>query len=114
MSPLGRNKDGSISSYPPGSAEHEVNFDDMPSACGYAGCVTHPAPQVPRRGDEVEAWLKARRDVYSACKRDAASHLLIAGCELAYEVLDSALDDYRRHADTGTPLSAEIRERDDG
>lgn len=45
----------------------------------------------PRRGDHVEAWLKQQRDEHDP----ASSH---------WGALDLALDDYRLHADTGTPL----------
>jgi len=46
----------------------------------------------PRRGDDVDRWLKAWRDLHAA-------H--------AWHVVDALLDDYRLHADTGTPLDAE-------
>lgn len=48
-------------------------------------------PPLPRRGDPVEAWLKAQRDEYRQY------------CD-AWTVLDTLLDEYRLHADTGTPL----------
>ena len=51
----------------------------------------------PMRGDEVEAWIKRKRDEFSAT--------------LAYWTLDDLLDDYRLHADTGTPLSGEVTAR---
>jgi hypothetical protein len=51
----------------------------------------------PSRGDEVEAWLKRQRDKYP--KNSSA-----------WFPLDWALDNYRLHADTGTPLSQEINE----
>jgi len=47
----------------------------------------------PRRGDEVEAWIKRTRDSYDRF-RWADS----------WDALDDLLDDYRLHADTGTPL----------
>lgn len=49
------------------------------------------APPLPRRGDHVEAWLKQQRD---ACFGHAST----------YNAVDGLLDDYRLHADTGTPL----------
>ncbi|MFJ6215084.1 hypothetical protein ACIQGZ_17370 [Streptomyces sp. NPDC092296] len=45
----------------------------------------------PRRGDAFEAWLRARRDEYGAPT-------------VEWQALDYALDAYRLHADTGTPL----------
>lgn len=53
-----------------------------------------PADHQPRRGDAVAAWLKAQRDVY---EKGGAWH-----------ALDAALDAYRDHADTGTPLGAKV------
>lgn len=56
----------------------------------------HPArAALPRRGDAFEAWLKAQRDQY----RDSV------GPTCGWRHLDAALDDYRLHADTGTPLT---------
>lgn len=49
----------------------------------------------PVRGDEVSRWLKAWRDS-------------ISKTEPSHGVIDAMLDDYREHADTGTPLDAEI------
>jgi hypothetical protein len=45
----------------------------------------------PRRGDAVEAWLKAQRDAS-------------AGYPAARDAADGLLDLYQIHADTGTPL----------
>lgn len=53
-----------------------------------------------RRGGEVEAWIKRWRDRYT---RQGPRWL----------ALDDMLDDYRLHADTGTPLSGEVREHDE-
>lgn len=52
----------------------------------------------PQRGDAVEAWIKARRDEYAG-SADQPSRW----------ALDDLLDDYREHADTGTPLGEEVR-----
>lgn len=52
------------------------------------------AQAMPARGDAVEVWLKAQRDVHSDRY----------GVTPAWYVLDDALDRYRLHADTGTPL----------
>lgn len=54
------------------------------------------AAGVPRRGDPVEQWLKARRDAAVAWD--------------AWHVIDGMLDRYRLHADTGTPLDRHVRE----
>lgn len=61
--------------------------------------VTHSGPgydlpPTPARGDAVEAWLRGQRDQFE-------DHY---GRQPAWYVLDAALDDYRLHADTGTPL----------
>lgn len=47
---------------------------------------------LPRRGDRFEQWLKAQRDEFE--RRDSV-----------WPVLDYLLDQYRLHADTGTPLN---------
>jgi hypothetical protein len=65
--------------------------------------VTHSGPAYqtparPRRGDQVEAWLKAHRD-QRATKTDE------------WVVIDELLDDYRLHADTGTPLGQHVCEQ---
>ncbi|WP_157849397.1 hypothetical protein [Streptomyces violaceorubidus] len=51
----------------------------------------------PRRGDEFEAWLKTQRD---ACFGHASS----------WAAVDGLLDQYRLHADTGTPLCEHVCE----
>jgi hypothetical protein len=48
----------------------------------------------PRRGDAVEAWLKAQRDRWN--RHGDSSEF--------WHEFDSILDEYRLHADTGTPL----------
>lgn len=54
--------------------------------------VAAPAPpHQAQRGDEVAAWLKKHRDGYSKP-------------QVGWFVLDELLEDYRLHADTGTPL----------
>ena len=52
----------------------------------------------PRRGSDVEAWIKRARE------SQRAGHSLQSRTG-AWYVLDDLLDDYREHADTGTPLS---------
>lgn len=61
--------------------------------------VTPPPPAVPpRRGDAIEAWLKAQRDEYE--QRSSPQ----------WQALDDLLDTYRLHADTGTPLGEHVCE----
>lgn len=50
----------------------------------------------PKRDDDVDRWLKKWRDQFTAINS-------------AYQILDDMLDDYRLHADTGTPLDAEVQ-----
>lgn len=49
--------------------------------------------------DDVAVWIKKHRDVYSPDEPGWGHH--------AYHVLDEALDDYRIHRVTGTPLDQE-------
>jgi hypothetical protein len=49
----------------------------------------------PARGDDVEAWIKRKRDEMPNMLDEWAT-------------LDWLLDMYREHADTGTPLSGEV------
>jgi hypothetical protein len=52
----------------------------------------------PKRGDEVEAWLKRQRDMYAESREyDERAYW-------AYVVLDDALDEYRLRSDTGASL----------
>jgi hypothetical protein len=60
-----------------------------------AGLATGSLPHQPQRGGDVEAWIKQRRDEYRPSSTD-------------WTALDRLLDDYRLHADTGTPLSGEV------
>lgn len=50
------------------------------------------------RGDPVEAWLKRKRDEYTW---------------ESWHIIDDLLDDYRLHADTGTPLSDGVRKQEE-
>lgn len=56
---------------------------------------------LPCRGDAVATWLKRRRDELDGQ----------AGGDLTamWMALDSVLGDYRNHADTGTPLTEDVR-----
>jgi hypothetical protein len=49
----------------------------------------------PMRGDDVEAWIKRRRDELPRNLDE-------------WDTLDYLLDNYRLHADLGTPLSGEV------
>ncbi len=49
----------------------------------------------PHRGDQVEAWIKTFRDEWPQHHRE-------------WHGLDKLLDDYRLHADTGTPLDEDV------
>jgi uncharacterized protein YuzE len=62
-----------------------------------AAAETTPGQHHPDRGSDVAAYLKAYRDQFDP----TASELARAN----WDVLDDVLDDYRLHADTGTPLS---------
>lgn len=53
------------------------------------------APHQARRGDEVDAWLKANRDVYHSRDGKRIS---------SWYAIDAMLNVYRERADTGVPL----------
>lgn len=53
----------------------------------------------PMRGSDVEAWIKRYRDRFAG--GPSADHL--------YHLVDNLLDDYRLHADTGTPLGEDVQ-----
>lgn len=55
-----------------------------------------PPVHVARRDSDVAAWIKAHRDRF-------------APGDPGYFTLDRTLDDYRDHADTGTPLGEEVQ-----
>lgn len=57
-------------------------------------------PHQPRRGDAIEAWLKAQRDLLTDDY----------GRTPEWQALDDVLDAYRLHADTGTPLGEHVCE----
>jgi len=54
----------------------------------------------PSRNDDVEAWLRRWRDSFHDVEE--------------WNAINDMLDDYRAHADTGTPLDAVIREKKTG
>jgi hypothetical protein len=61
------------------------------------------ADYLPRRGDDVEAWLIRDRDALRAAK--------LPWEDMAAAVVDDLIEDYGRHADAGLPLDAEVQER---
>ena len=64
----------------------------------YVGPDTH----TPMRGDKFEAWIKWWRDQHITDE--------VGPRHPAWTAIDAMLDDYRMHADTGTPLSEEVEE----
>lgn len=54
-----------------------------------------PSSYEPERGDQVDQWLRRRRDE-------------LEGVGGFWVVIDNLLDDYRLHADTGTPLYLDV------
>ena len=64
------------------------------------------AGHVARRGSDVEAWIKRARDEF--LRPDGGRPLRPTMAGAAYDDLDDLLDDYRMHADTGTPLSEPV------
>lgn len=67
--------------------------------CAYDAEADTPAPApLPRRDDHVAAWIKRARDA----RADGPSP------RWDYLALDYLLDDYRLHADTGTPLDEHV------
>lgn len=59
----------------------------------------------PNRDDDVAGWLKRQRDKYRRMGEVLESQIHLA--------IDDLLDDYRLHADTGTPLSEEALDGSD-
>jgi hypothetical protein len=57
------------------------------------------ADHTPRRGSDVEAWIKAHRDHWLLQTRQHAGE---------YVALDNLLEEYRLRADTGLSLSDDI------
>jgi hypothetical protein len=54
----------------------------------------------PERHDDVDRWIKRYRDNWERW----------GGRTAEWYALDDLLDDYRRHADTGTPLDQDVSE----
>lgn len=61
---------------------------------------TDPLPHQAVRGDDVDRWLKRRRE---ECRRPDGS----------WYVVDNLLDDYREHADLGSPLDADVQHHEE-
>lgn len=61
---------------------------------------SEPERYVPSRDDDVAAWIKARRD----------EHEDRYGRYPEWYAIDALLDQYRLHADTGTPLGEHVCE----
>ncbi len=60
-----------------------------------------PPPEREALDDDFAIWLKARRDEFDGAGRER---------DPAWYVLDSALDAYREHRATATPLDQPLRE----
>lgn len=71
------------------------------AARGDAPSLTHE----PRRGSDVEVWIKRRRDSLPGGEDPRKT-------SVGWLVFDDLLDDYRAHADTGTPLDRDVTRRD--
>lgn len=54
----------------------------------------------PHRGSDVEAWIKRHRDEHGNLSANYPTD--------EWRAIDNMLDDYREHADTGTPLDREV------
>ncbi|MFF2100917.1 hypothetical protein [Streptomyces sp. NPDC058202] len=74
---------------------------DAASGPGRADGKTQQDETQARRGDAFEAWLKTQRDQHDS---DGT------GDHEMYDVLDNLRDEYRLHADTGTPLREHVCE----
>jgi hypothetical protein len=64
-----------------------------------------------RRDDAVATWLKGKRDEYR--QAGAWGPAEAAHNRTGYTILDGLLDEYRLHADTGTPLDQEVHEHEE-
>ncbi len=59
----------------------------------------HPEPvHMPRHGDAVDLWLKARRDEFSEA------------VDTQWDTIDDLVNDYRLHAALQTPLDQAVTE----
>lgn len=57
-------------------------------------------PHTAHRGSDVEAWIKRWRDAHDSDSAGWVHHV--------HHAIDAMLDDYRDHADTGTPLNERV------
>lgn len=75
--------------------QHQIKDTILPLL---AACIdaVDAEPYIPKRGDEIEAWVKNERDQYDEHTGPWGS-------------LDGLLDDYRFRANTGTPLTEQAR-----
>jgi hypothetical protein len=80
-------------------ADSGAGTDDRAPQASPSSARRVAATSTPRRGDDTEQWLKHWRDM---CGEGGDG----------WHVLDQVLDDYRLHADTGTPLGAEAPSSD--
>lgn len=55
---------------------------------------------IPKRGDDIEVWIKQWRDRYAPRRNDLDT--------AAWILADDMLDDYRLHADTGMPIDQAV------
>lgn len=65
---------------------------------------------VVRGGTPVEAWIMRRRNEYEQkyLRGDGVTEQLILGDLAKWRALADLLDDFRKHADTGKPLSEDL------
>lgn len=86
---------------PPGSRDNPVYLAGYEQ--GRTDFLADRANGLARRGDVVETWIKRHRDEWAIGGRPPlGSTLQRAG----WDALDGLLDEYRLHADTGTPLDS--------
>ena len=67
--------------------------------------MTDPTAHNPRRGSDIEAWIKAARDSW-ADDGVTRSGRVRPTRTVQWYVLDELLDDYRERADIGAALDA--------
>lgn len=66
------------------------------------------------REDDVANWLKHQRDKWDVPPVPRKLTATEAHARTVYTAIDDLLDDYRLHADIGTPLDQEVPEPHDG
>lgn len=90
-------------------AEAEAIRQELDKEMRYARITLAPSmyqveQHLPRRGSDVEAWLKRRRDEWAPNEAGVWPD--------AHHALDGLLDEYRRCADYGLPLNASLEGTD--